>query len=284
MLFRTPYIVKKRQWEAKLAAEPEEEKAPKTALQQQQVRCSRHDGARERSKSTPRDRSASFPRLTPSTREEASSRPERQSKSSQKGAPTELTGGLGEQGLSGFRNECGKNTKLASYKSYAGRWDNTQVVTLVKRSVTVLQHETGSMQMDHVLIELVPRKRKDKNLFVLDVYSSPRQRNNCGFDDLFAKVKMIAKGSPLLVVGDFNAHHPAWGYRFAQVKGNDLCDSIQHNGLTVSQDTTPDLTLVGGRISATWCNTGEDLGSDHRIIEIVIEDVPSVARTKKLEL
>ncbi|KAH7933408.1 hypothetical protein HPB49_012250 [Dermacentor silvarum] len=54
--------------------------------------------------------------------------------------------------------ECGKNAKLASYKSYAGRWDNTQVVTLVKRNVTVLQHETGSMQMDHVLIELVPRR------------------------------------------------------------------------------------------------------------------------------
>ncbi|KAH6926772.1 hypothetical protein HPB50_022157 [Hyalomma asiaticum] len=87
MLFRTPYIVKKRQWEAKLAAEPEEEKAPKTALQKpQQVRSSRHDGARDRSKSTPRDRSASFPRLTPSTREEAS-RPEQQSKNSQKSAP-----------------------------------------------------------------------------------------------------------------------------------------------------------------------------------------------------
>ncbi|XP_037579724.1 uncharacterized protein LOC119462449 [Dermacentor silvarum] len=54
-------------------------------------------------------------------------------------------------------------------------------------------------------------------------------------------------------------------------------------GNSVSQDTTPDLTLVGGRISATWCNTGENLGSDHRIIEIVIEDGPSVARTKKLE-
>ncbi|KAL1470547.1 hypothetical protein MTO96_040359, partial [Rhipicephalus appendiculatus] len=85
MLFRTPYIVKKRQWEAKLAAEPEEEKAPKTALQQQQqTRSSRHDGASDRSKSTPRDRSASFPRLTPSTRAEAS-HPE--SKNSQKSTP-----------------------------------------------------------------------------------------------------------------------------------------------------------------------------------------------------
>ncbi|KAL1468969.1 hypothetical protein MTO96_041129 [Rhipicephalus appendiculatus] len=87
MLFRTPYIVKKRRWEAKLAAEPEEEKAPKTALQQQQqTRSSRHDGASDRSKSTPRDRSASFPRLTPSTRAEAS-HPEQQSKNSQKSTP-----------------------------------------------------------------------------------------------------------------------------------------------------------------------------------------------------
>ncbi|KAH7932192.1 hypothetical protein HPB52_024830 [Rhipicephalus sanguineus] len=150
MLFRTPYIVKKRQWETKLAAEPEEEKAPKTALQQQQqTRSSRHDGARDRSKSTPRDRSESFPRLTPST--------------------------------------------------------------------------------------------------------------------------MIAKDSPLHVVGDFNAHHPRVGYRPTR------------QGNSVSQDTTPDLTLIGGGLSATWCNTGEDLGSNHRIIEIVTKDGPSVARTKKLE-
>ncbi|KAH7938192.1 hypothetical protein HPB49_021493 [Dermacentor silvarum] len=85
-------------------------------------------------------------------------------------------------------------------------------------------------------------------------------------------VRMIAKGSPLLVVGDFNADHPAWGYRFAQVKGKDLWNSIQQNGLTlltdplrptrqgnsVSQDTTPDLTLVGGRISATESQSGQD--------------------------
>ncbi|KAH7938730.1 hypothetical protein HPB52_000149 [Rhipicephalus sanguineus] len=352
------------------------------------------------SKSTPRDRSASFPRLPPSTREEAS-HPEQQSKNSQKSTPPNsqvgwVDGGsqdsaivkalkeqnrlmqeqiktmqaqcnnmqeqnrelreqinllnkridegaqkgttavsqsvsetpradpppkkkrVKEWNCRGFSRkravlqsfltngdkpevialqECGKNAKLASYKSYAGRWENTKVVTLVKRNVTALQHETGLMQMDHVLIELVPRKRMDKNLFVLNVYSSPRQRRNCCFDDLFAKVRMIAKDSPLLVVGDFNAHHPAWGYRFVQVKGRELWNSIQQNGLTlltdplrptrqgnsVSQDTTPDLTLIGGGLSATWCNTGEDLGSDHRIIEIVTEDGPSVAPTKKLE-
>ncbi|KAH8023935.1 hypothetical protein HPB51_019452 [Rhipicephalus microplus] len=49
-------------------SEAEDEKASKTALQQQQqMRSNCHDGARDRSKSMPRDCSASFPRLTPST-------------------------------------------------------------------------------------------------------------------------------------------------------------------------------------------------------------------------
>lgn len=185
--------------------------------------------------------------------------------------------------------ECGKNAKLAGYKSYTGSNNDTQVTTFVKRNITTLQHETGNAQIDHVLVELIPRKRKDKNLFILNVYSSPKQRK-CDFGDLFTKTKVITKSSPLLVVGDFNAHHPAWGYKFTQVKGRNLWDKIQQHGLilitdpmkptrkgnSVSADTTPDLTLVGSGVKATWCNTGEDLGSDHRILEIIVENGPPV--------
>lgn len=80
--------------------------------------------------------------------------------------------------------ECGKNAKLAGYKSYTGSTNGTQVTTFVKRNITTLQHETGIAQIDHVLVELIPRKRKDKNLFILNVYSSPKQRK-CDFGDLF---------------------------------------------------------------------------------------------------
>lgn len=192
--------------------------------------------------------------------------------------------------------ECGKNAKLAGYKSFSGSGNNTQVTTFVKRNIATLQHETGNSQIDHVLVELVPRKRKDKNLFILNVYSSPKQRK-CDFGDLFTKTKVISKSSPLLILGDFNAHHTAWGYKFTQVKGRNLWDQFQQHGLllitdpmkptrkgnSVSTDTTPDLTLLGSGTTATWCNTGEDLGSDHRIIEIIVENGPPMTNKRLVE-
>ncbi|KAH7945190.1 hypothetical protein HPB49_007720 [Dermacentor silvarum] len=89
VLFRTPYIVKKRQWQAKLAAEPEEKKAPKTALSNNN-RC---DAAvmmvleidpRAR-RGTTRHRSPGLHRR-------------RESKSSQKGAPPNSQVGWADKG------------------------------------------------------------------------------------------------------------------------------------------------------------------------------------------
>lgn len=190
--------------------------------------------------------------------------------------------------------ECGKNSKLAGYKSYPGIGNDTQVVTFVKRNVTAMQHETGNTEIDHSLVELIPRKRAQRNLYVLNIYSSPKQRK-CDFGDLFLKVKSLAQGDPLLVVGDFNAPHPAWGYKHTLAKGRALWEKVQHHNLvlitdpmhptrqgnSVSADTTPDLTLTHGGIEATWCNTGEDLGSDHKIIEIVVSNGPPVPKKRK---
>lgn len=94
---------------------------------------------------------------------------------------------------------------------------------------------------------------------------------------------MIAKANPFVIVGDFNAQNTAWGYKHAQTKGRDLWNSIQHDlilltdplmptqcGNSVMPDTTPDLSLIEGEALATWCNTGEDIGSGHRILYIVV--------------
>ncbi|KAH6927682.1 hypothetical protein HPB50_007046 [Hyalomma asiaticum] len=43
-------------------------------------------------------------------------------------------------------------------------------------------------------------------------------------------------------------------------------------GVGVARDTTLDLTLVGPGINATWCNTLESFGSDHYVLEIVIQE------------
>lgn len=157
--------------------------------------------------------------------------------------------------------ECGKNAKLAHYKSSQGTKEGTQVAILTKRNITILQHELGQSQLDYVAIEIIPLKRKGKSFFVMNVYSPPRQRKDCGFDELFAKFREVAQQNPCLIMGHFNAHHAAWGYKHTQVKGRNLWQSIQQNNLilltdpleptrqgnSVTQDSTPDLTLLGGR-------------------------------------
>lgn len=44
----------------------------------------------------------------------------------------------------------------------------------------MLQHEVANAQINHVLVERIPRKRKDKKFLILNIYNTPKQRN-CDF-------------------------------------------------------------------------------------------------------
>ncbi|XP_037555247.1 uncharacterized protein LOC119431874 [Dermacentor silvarum] len=93
-----------------------------------------------------------------------------------------------------------------------------------------------------------------------------------------------AGSRPLLVLGDFNAPHTTWGYRFCSKRGRELAHLIeQHNltllnepdtptrmGMSTTRDTTPDLLLLMGTLHALWQNVGTNLGSDHDVIRITI--------------
>ncbi|XP_037577104.1 uncharacterized protein LOC119459377 [Dermacentor silvarum] len=93
-----------------------------------------------------------------------------------------------------------------------------------------------------------------------------------------------AGSRPLLVLGDFNAPHTTWGYRFCSKRGRELAHLIeQHNltllnepdtptrmGTSTTRDTTPDLSLLMGTLDALWQNVGTNLGSDHDVIRITI--------------
>ncbi|KAG0445018.1 hypothetical protein HPB47_003208 [Ixodes persulcatus] len=93
-----------------------------------------------------------------------------------------------------------------------------------------------------------------------------------------------AGGSPLIVAGDFNAPHRAWGYSRATRKGDDLWQAAANHDLTLvtdpafltrignscSRDTTPDLTFVKNVGAVSWHNLNEDLGSDHNILATCI--------------
>ncbi|XP_077564270.1 uncharacterized protein LOC144179700 [Haemaphysalis longicornis] len=89
-----------------------------------------------------------------------------------------------------------------------------------------------------------------------------------------------------VVCGDFNAPHKELGYSRTSVKGRELLEEASNAGFVLftdldtptrigtstTRDTNPDLTFARlsgkARGTATWHNTGHNLGSDHYIIEL----------------
>lgn len=181
--------------------------------------------------------------------------------------------------------------KLAGYKYFTPTELNHAVggdillTTLVKRNIPVIQHTTGIQGADHVLLELITTTGKHKgSLFILNVYSSSRKSHR--FSKILRKAATLAGSQTILLVhGDFNAPHTAWGYGGCTAKGTHLWIDAQQERLTLitdpsrptrrgtsnTLDTTPDLTFIrNNHHPAVWNNTMIDLGSDHYILSIEV--------------
>lgn len=130
----------------------------------------------------------------------------------------------------------------------------------------------------------------------MNVYSPPRQRVK--FGSLFRKALNVVGRQALIILGDFNAPHAAWGYTIENVKGRNLWNDAQHEGLTlitnpqdstrmgnsVSRDTTPDLTFVKNIANPKWANTNVNLGSDHYIVSTRLQAGPRKQKGRRITL
>ncbi|KAM7314152.1 hypothetical protein ISCGN_003937 [Ixodes scapularis] len=102
----------------------------------------------------------------------------------------------------------------------------------------------------------------------------------------------IAANNPLLIVGDFNAAHPLWGYAYANPRGNLVHKLIEDMDLTlvtdptnstrlgtsVTRDTNPDLALTRNIPQADWTHLEEYLGSDHALLATTLHGLEYKAR------
>lgn len=90
--------------------------------------------------------------------------------------------------------ETGGQAKLSGYASFCSDVSGTgkaPIATLIKRNIPALIHETGIVCVEHVLVEIIPTaKRGTGSLFVLNVYSKPKQQHR--FLNLFRKAAHIA--------------------------------------------------------------------------------------------
>ncbi|XP_077547993.1 uncharacterized protein LOC144160638 [Haemaphysalis longicornis] len=190
-----------------------------------------------------------------------------------------------------------ENVRLPGYRSVASRPKDRGtarrggrgVCTMVKKGITFVEHELlNNSMIEHTMVEVVTGKKKKESTYIANVYSSPSHGKQKFKALLYKASKIAGPDNRLIICGDFNAQNQAWGYQRTLAKGRDLMQDSTDLGInlitdptqptrtgnSVTRDTTPDLTFVrkgkNDRADFEWRNTGNNLGSDHYIVEVMI--------------
>lgn len=181
--------------------------------------------------------------------------------------------------------EPGEHAALTNYTVYQR---DAQTALCVHRNYTAnLVDLECNPAYSYAMVTLLPLRKQDPSIHILNIYSSPKLPN-ITYADIFSKAHAVAGKEPLVIVGDFNAPSPHWCYRREERRGRKLAELISTMGLTiltdpthptrignsVTRDTCPDLTLTKNIRHADWLNTEETLGSDHCIVITTIRTPP----------
>lgn len=170
-------------------------------------------------------------------------------------------------------------------------------LTLVHNSIPAIQIDTSEWNTDTqetVAVQCQPTSTMAP-LTVINTYWKPGR--DIGSVDWVKRVAHDHKHSHLVVAGDFNSRHTAWGYTDSSPRGRKLQgvttqakltllnDILQPTriGNSVERNTMPDLAWTNQPKYAQWYNTQENLASDHHIVAIELAPLrpkPCSRRTK----
>lgn len=179
--------------------------------------------------------------------------------------------------------ETNGKVRLPGYVAYSDPSGKATAI-LIRNNLAATQHLTAQKGCEHTLVEIHSRSISDKqNIYVLNSYCRPSNKNP-GITETLQDTMTLAKGKPVLLLGDYNAPHQMWGYKFNSKRGREIANFIDHTGTTLlndpqtptrlgnstARDTSPDLSLLAGSLDVAWSNTGVNLGSDHDILQIAI--------------
>ncbi|KAH7937343.1 hypothetical protein HPB49_011026 [Dermacentor silvarum] len=186
---------------------------------------------------------------------------------------------------------------LPGYRAYSsppsarehGKGAAQGVCTFVRKGLTSIHHGNflGRSSIEHCVTEIGLGRRKQEPILLANIYSNPTHGQQ-KFKALLHKTTKTSPNGTVVVCGDFNAPHKELGYNRTSAKGRDLLEEASNAGFVLytdpgnptrigtstTRDMNPDLTFARlsgkARGTATWRNTGHNLGSDHYIIELNI--------------
>ncbi|KAH8022321.1 hypothetical protein HPB51_023374 [Rhipicephalus microplus] len=96
-----------------------------------------------------------------------------------------------------------------------------KVVTKIMEKVDPLTrtaHEIEDIGIEHTIVEIIPTRKTQQSLYLANIYSPPREQLH-QYDHFVHELRQMVNGNRLVMVGDFNAPHAAWGYHSTTKKG-----------------------------------------------------------------
>lgn len=127
--------------------------------------------------------------------------------------------------------ETETETKIAGYATYneisTGKKPRTAIA--VQRNIASMQIDLELENVHYTFVQLMPKRRKSKCLYILNIYSPPKSKT-IPFAAIIRKARKEAANEQLIVLGDFNAHHTMWGYQRSTKKGAAILNGAQATG------------------------------------------------------
>ncbi|KAG0413619.1 hypothetical protein HPB47_020646 [Ixodes persulcatus] len=168
----------------------------------------------------------------------------------------------------------------------------TMTLTYLRKDLPTTQEDTTHVNtptQEHVTTTTLIG---DHRLTIINTYWTPNQPST-PFPPLQTLLPKSNARNTVLLLGDFNCPHPAWGYDRAVPLGRKLASFTSNHHFTLltepssptrlgtaqESDTTPDLTWIRGPLRAIWENTEDFLGSDHHILELRLQISSRLRRT-----
>lgn len=151
---------------------------------------------------------------------------------------------------------------------------------LVDASIPAAQLQVPASNSNmHEVVAIVAQPPHAKKIILVSAYYQPYSSSTgTGPFTWLQHLINTNPNTPILVGGDFNAHHTAWGYSTNSARGTKLVELTEilnlqlmndiiyptRIGLHPSQkDTTPDLTWASPGLTKSWVPYSTTWGSDH---------------------